>query len=150
MAELEQIRQGLAANLRAIADCQVSAYLLDNPTPPTLEVVGPDEATATTFGRASETLGMIVHGIAGLVSDIGAQKRLDRWWATSGAESVVAAIEADRQLTSRLLEGGRVETGQTAAADTLVVLRKGGYQIFNLPGGRYVGAEWTVQVETTG
>lgn len=140
MASLEDIREGLATNLRIAlpgTEGQVSAYMLDVPTGPTLQVLGPDEATPTSFGRGGESLLIIVQGLCGKISDIGAQKRLDRWWATTGSESVTTAIESDKQL------GG--------AASDLVVVSKGGYQIYVVGEAqtKMLGAEWRVQIETS-
>ena len=89
MADLEPIREGLAANLAAITDCQVSAYMLARPSPPTLQVMGPDEIEYdTAFARGGDSLRMIVQGFVGAVDGKGAQKRLDQWLAGSGAQSV--------------------------------------------------------------
>lgn len=152
MPELDDICEGLAANLAAIPDTQVSAYMLDNPTPGMLQVAGLDEIEYDkTFGR-DDTLFVVVEGCASLAGgDIASQKRFRRWLASSGTESVKAAIEADRQLTKRLQHDGTVQTGQPAAADTLRVTRFRGYRRHRLENGTEVLlGDWIVQVETSG
>lgn len=154
MSDMEAIRQGLAANLAAFKDgddgAQVSPYILEAPTPPTLHVMGPvADAERVDFGGQDEEEFIVVQGFAAMISDIGGQKRLDRWWANTGADSVLAAIETDKQLTSRLDEEGTLTTGQTAAVYDLTVIRKSRYLIFDIPQvGRVVGCEWTVKLLT--
>lgn len=155
MATLEDIRQGLAANLAALRSgddgCQVSPYMLGAPVPPTLLVMGPiDDAERIDFGGEDEELFIVVQGFAAMVEDIAGQKRLDRWWSNVGDDSVTAALEADKQLTSRLDDEGNVTDDQDPACADLVVLRKSRYRVFDIPQvGRVVGCEWTVKVITT-
>ena len=40
MVTLRQMREGLAASLAVIPDVQVSPYALNNPTPPTIQILG--------------------------------------------------------------------------------------------------------------
>lgn len=134
MASMADIREALAANLSALATAkQVSAYRLDNPTPPTLQVSGFAEMEPTTF-HGGWTIEMIVQGFVGKTTDKGSQLLLDKWLAPWDDESVVAAIEADKQL------GG--------AVSDLGVSRIDGSTIFTLPNGSTVfGSTWHVQVE---
>lgn len=96
-----RIRAGLAANLSAIDGCQVSAYMLSNPTPPCL-FVSIDPAEGVRYDRAMQRgldeYSLRVHGIVAVTSDQGAQSRLDEWLASRGPGSVKAAIESDRTL----------------------------------------------------
>jgi len=137
MVDLAAIREGLAANLRRIDGVQVSAYMLANPTPPTIQVMGPDEVTYdVTFGRGSDSWQMVVQAFVALVTDIGAQARLDEMLHPTGPLSIKEAIEFDTTL------GG--------ACNDLRVTRSSGYQQYNLEGrGAVLGAEFTVQVETS-
>lgn len=134
MADLADIREGLALNLQAIPDLQVSAYLLSRPTPPTVMVGGPEEISwlEEYGGRPNWTLPVIVY--TGMATDVGAQKLLDRYLAPDGLESIRAAIEADPTL------GG-------AVAD-LAVTSTTGYRTYLVGGGDvlYLGAEWSVTV----
>lgn len=102
MADLADIRVGLAANLAAIQaaeDCTVSAYMLDNPSPPVLMVVGPDTIEYDlALHRGLDHWTIVIQGFTGIPSDQGRQERLDRWLAPFGATSVKAAVESDTTL----------------------------------------------------
>lgn len=137
MATLQQVREGLATNLSSISGCQVSAYLLSNPTPPALEVY-PDPTEGIEYHRAMgnglATYTMAVRGIVAASTDIGGQKNLDEWLEPSGSSSVKAAIEADRTL------GGAVKDAYVRDVT--------GYQEYVKPGTNtaYYAAVWTVVV----
>lgn len=138
MADMAQIREGLRANLAAIDGCQVSAYILEQPTPPTLMVVGPDEVTYDlSMHRGLDHLIIVVQGLVGSPSDVGRQKTLDKWLAPTGATSVKAAVESDITLG-----------GLSVAAR---VARVSGYRIYPLPNsGATLGAEWFVAIHNPG
>ena len=135
---LAELRAGLATNLGTIADVQVSAYMLGNPTPPTIHLL-PEEITYDgAMGRGMDTWTITVQAFVGLVSDVGAQKRLDQMLAPTGATSVKAAVEADRTL------GGK--------CSDLRVVSASGYKVYALAGqqGAVLGCEWTVQIIAIG
>lgn len=141
MATVEDIRAGIAANLSAITNCQVSAYVLSNPTPPCLYVKpDPDDGVVydSSMGRGHDTWTFQVFGLVGAVADIGSQKRLDRWVDSAGAESVKAKLESDRTL------GG--------AADFCRVVSCSGYSEYAVAGlnTAVLGAVWTVEVLASG
>src|SRR3989304_8197476 len=98
MATVAEIREGLRANLATITGCQVSAYMLSQPTTPCLYVVPGDIEFDQAMQRGMDRWTFRVVALAGLASDIGAQKKLDEFLAPSGATSVKAAGEADRTL----------------------------------------------------
>jgi len=128
---LEEIRRGLAANLRAALPADegsVSPYLEDDPTSPCLQVAGVESLDYVDAGMyGGGVLTMIVEGAVSLAgTSRGAQKIFDRW--ILGPGGVREAIEADPQLTSRLLDDGTVEAGHPPAADALVVREFRGYQ----------------------
>ena len=142
---MAQIRAGIAANLAAVYQApslsaidqvQVSAYALDSPMPPTLQIKAPDDIEYNeSMGRYPMSIHtLIVQGFAGSAFTIAAQTLLDQWITPSG---VKAAIEADRTL------GGIVN-------DT-VVQRLRHYGPFKLPSGStFHGAEWVVLVYVPG
>jgi hypothetical protein len=137
VASLQAIREGLAANMNAIPGLAASPWLLSNPTPPAAEIqpseIEFDQASDRGFDRHL----LIVRVFVAASTDRGAQNRLDQMLAGSGAYSVKAAIEADRQL------GG--------ACDDLLVMRCSGYRVFSREGMPSVlGAEWEVQVIAAG
>jgi hypothetical protein len=136
-ATLAQIRHGLAANLAALADVQISEYMLDRPEPPVIWVVGPD--TITPHQAMQNGLSMwqiIVQGFVGSIMDRGAHVNLDKWLDETGGTSVRAAIEADPTL------GGIVASA--------LVTEISGFGKANLPDrAEVLGCDWTVQVFNT-
>lgn len=138
---LTQIREGIAANLKAsLTGCQVSAYVLANPTPPCLWVrLNPEEGVlySQAMQEGSQTWHMLIEGWVGAVADIGAQKKLDAWIAPFGDQSVRAAIESDLTL------GGVLGPSQ------MTVQECNAYEKYVLPDGSEVlGAKWSVMVIT--
>ena len=131
---------------------QVSAYMLDSPTTPSVCVMGVDEIDydAGGFSARDDSWTLIVEAALGRVSDINAQKILNELLNSSGANSMKAAIESDLTLTKRLVNG-LVVTDQTAAITELRVTRYRGQQRFVLPNRvEVLLASWLVQVETSG
>lgn len=134
---LQQLRQGLAANLGAITGVQVSPYLLAQPTPPAIELAPDEVEYDTANARGMDSWQFIVRAYVGTPTDQGAQVLLDLMLAPSGATSVKAVLEADRTL------GG--------AAQTLRVAQATGYRLYQRAGGpEYLGCEWTVNVYAPG
>lgn len=137
-ATLAQIREGLAANLATLDDVQVSPYMLDSPTPPTLQVMGPDQVTYDLAMRGGlDEWTMIVQGFAGGATDKGAQILLDEWISAVGAKSVKAALESDITLGG-LIPGLNVQNAS-------------GYRIYQLENrAAALGCEWQVTVYNPG
>lgn len=137
---LPEIRAGLATRLATLPNVQTSAYMLSNPTPPTLQVMGPDEILYDqSFRGALADWTFIIQGFVGSVTDEGSQVNLDQWLAPSGALSVKAALEGDRSAAGAL--GGVVQD--------LTVQSCSGYRFYQLDNRAAVlGAEWTVWVRT--
>ena len=131
MTLLADIRAGLAANLAALSDVQVSAYALSNPTPPCVEIVPAEIVYDKALRRGLDSYVVTVRVFVGMASDVGAQKRLDLILASSGSGSVKAAIESDPTL------GGK--------CDDLRVRSASGYRVYGAE-GRLLGAEWDVEV----
>ena len=140
-ATLTQIREGLAANLAALDDVQVSPYMLANPTPPTVHLYPGGAAGDIEYDlamrRGLDRWPFTVQAFVGSPSDIGAQVRLDEFIAPSGARSVKTVLEADPTLGG--IVGG------------LQVVSCGGYRLYVFEGRAPVlGAEWHVEVLSTG
>lgn len=141
MFDSAAIRIALKNNLQALAtaeNMQLSEYMLGEPMPPFIEIMGADEiAYDIALQRGGDQNDMIVRAFVGLAIDKAAQIKLDRLLNSSGPSSMKQAIESDDTL------GGN--------CDDLRVRTCTGYQIFPRGDGRAVlGASWTVQVETTG
>jgi len=135
---LAELRAGLATNLATIADTQISAYMLAQPTPPTIQILPEEIDYDGAMQRGMDTWRITVQAFVGLVSDIGAQKRLDLMLAPTGSTSVKAAVESDTTL------GGK--------CDDLRVTQATGYKIYSLQGqaAAVLGAEWTVEIVAVG
>lgn len=150
---LTDIREGLAANLRALVDAgtvkHVSPWLLDNPTMPSVCVAGVSAMEFTTFQPGDADITLLVEAAIGKASDVGAQKILDKLLAGSGSTSLRAAVEADPQLTSRWNNDDGLTENQPAACDDLQVVAYRGQQRFTFPNGvEALLATWEVQVIT--
>lgn len=134
---LTQIREALAASLTTLQGIQVSAYLLANPTPPSIHIYPAAVEYDYTFRRGYDAWTLTVQAFVGLTSDIGAQKKLDELLAPSGTQSLKATAEADRTL------GGIVDSVRVVAAT--------GYHSYSREGGGPVlGAEWQTEIYATG
>jgi hypothetical protein len=137
MADLDAIRQALAANLQPAADAiggQVSAYMLAQPTPPALEIY-PDKFFYDK-GVHTDELIFKVRAIVGFTLDVGAQQTLDNMLDTAGPRSIKAALEAEPTL------GGLV--------DDLRVEQSLGYRLYPVgERGHAIGTELTVCVIAT-
>ena len=134
---VNQIREAIAAVLGTIPDTQVSAWLLGSPTLPCLQVVSGEIPYDETFGRGSDMYVFKVQAMVGLVTDIGAQKRLGQYANATGTYSVRAAIDADNTL------GGVVQHAQVTSASE--------EQVYSLPERPpVIGREWTIEVLATG
>lgn len=133
MADIADIREGLAANLRAIPELQSSGYLLANPTPPTAEVFPSDIDYDEAMGRGHDMNVFTVRVFVAEVTDIGSQQQMDAYLASAGDRSVKEKLEADRTL------GG--------ACQFLRVTGCTGYRRTVMEGrGPVLAAEWRVEV----
>ena len=143
--DITAICEGLAANLATIDNLQESAYLLANPTPPAAEIEPGPVKYDRAMQRGLDELQFLVRVFVGFTSDIGTQKRLYRMLASTGDDSIKAAIESDTTL------GGLVDdtwvrdcTGLKQFVREVTAGGRGSAQ------GPLLGAEWTVQVLVTG
>lgn len=137
MATLEEIREGLKANLQALQDVQVSAYMLAQPTPPSICVFPGPIDYDLAMARGVDKWVLKIRAFAGLTSEEGAQIVLDRFLAPSGATSVKQAAESDKTL------GGVV-----ASVHVVSCSGYGTYQFEGRP--TLIGAEWSVEILATG
>lgn len=137
---MQEIRVGIESNLKAVylPDWQVSAYMLGDPTPPAMHIIPAEVKYDAAMHRGMDDIRMTIQAYTGIVSDRGAQERLDQLLNPTGATSMKAAVEADTTL------GGKV--------DDLRVVIATGYQVYALNGqaGLVVGCEWTVHIVALG
>jgi hypothetical protein len=138
LADLSDICEALATSLSAIPEVQTSAYVLANPTLPMLYILPDDSEYDKAFARALDDEFLKIQVLCAMVSDVAGQKRLLKFMAPSGADSIKAKAEADKRL------GGLV--------NDLRVVSRSGTRFYTEPGRSdvIVGAEWRVQVMNPG
>lgn len=137
MTNPADLREALRANLAAVTGCQVSAYLLANPTPPCLMILGGAVEYDRAMIRGADTWTYTVQALAGLVTDQGAQRTLDTWRRSSGTGSVKAAAETDRTL------GGNAHDMKVTAVSADAIYSPDGK-------GPFLGCEFTVEITAPG
>jgi hypothetical protein len=140
---LADIRAALTTQVKAVVtDAQMSGYLLASPTTPSFELQLHEHDGITydlAMGRGLDKWRLVLRGFVSNGFDIEAQKRLDGWLASSGGESIKAAVESDRTL------GGAVSNVHVSSA--------GGHRSFtvaSLPHIQFLGAEWIVDILSKG
>lgn len=152
MAQLDDIREGLAANLYALKTAgtvgHVSPYMQENPQTSSVHVaaVAPFEYGLGFGDGAGDEWTLLVEAILGRVTDVGSQKTLNSLLATSGSTSLKVAIEADTKLTSRLNEKGVLTTDEGAACSHLLLSRYLGQSNPVLGGALTLVGTWAVRV----
>lgn len=134
------IRPAIGVNLAHLIeaeDLQFTPYMLAEPTPPTVQVLGSgDIFYDVAMQRGGDQNEVIVQAFVSLVADIAGQMKLDRLLMSSGDSSMKEAIERDTTL------GGNV--------DDLRVVRSSGHTIYRTKQNEQViGSTWYVQVEST-
>jgi len=134
VSDLATIRQALADALDPIGDdVQVSAYLLAQPTPPTVQILPGNQDYDLAFKRGLDRRTFTVQGFVPVNESDETQKLLDELMAPTGARSVKALLEADVTL-------GGVVGGLQVTADS-------GYAMQQHPTGIWtLLCEWTVVV----
>lgn len=152
MAQLDDIREGLAGNLYALKTAgavgHVSPYMQESPQAPSVHVVGvaPFEYGLGFGDGAGDTWSVLVEAIIGTVTDIGAQRTLNALLATDGSTSLKVAVEADRKLTSRLNEKGVLTIDQSPACSDLLLSRYMGQSRTIVGTAEMLVATWAVTV----
>ena len=132
MANIANIRNGIATNLGTITGLRTSAWVPDNINPP-IAIVRPESvAYDTAFQRGLDQLEFVVLTIVGRVDERTAQSRLDAYCDTTGTSSIKRAIESDRTL------GG--------AVSDLRVTEMRNYTSITIGDVTYLAAEFVVQV----
>ncbi len=146
--DVPAIRAKLAERLEELVrtDGQTSAYWLSAPHVPSLMVSGtPDVEYAREGWPADDTeLQLLIIAFVGIVDDVSAQDRLDRWKANTGSESVRAILErADA-------DGGGYLDGLAYGVTVLRGSENTLYDIPSFPAASVLGCEFTVRVLTSG
>lgn len=118
MADIADIRAGLATNLLTIPGLRASGELIDNPTPPialvNLESIDYDNAMKNGLTIYNFSITVIV----GRAAEREQQRKLDLYCQPTGEYSVKAGVESDRSL-SGVVYDLRVETSSSIGSITL-------------------------------
>ena len=118
MADITEIRQGIATNLMTIPGLRSSAEIPDNPTPPigivNMESVEYDGA----FNGGLVTYNFVVTLIVGRAAERQMQQNLDAYCSPTGSQSVKAAIESDKTLSGEVYDL-RVERATSIGSITI-------------------------------
>jgi hypothetical protein len=134
MATLAAIRQGIAANLSSLngtAGVQVSAYVLVDPNPPTVQILPAELTYDQAMSRGQDLYTLTIQALAPLAIDQEGQHQLDEM--IDEPDSVKSLVEADKTL------GGIVDNTRVTACS--------GYRVATLEGrGPVLVCEWTVEV----
>jgi len=131
--DITPVRLALADNLSAISGIQVSAYMLPNPTPPTVHIYPAEIQYDLAMDRGMDLFYLTVQALSGSPDDRAAQQNLDAYLSGDGEQSFKAAIEADRTL------GG--------SCDDLIVESMSGYRLYSFQDrAPALGAEWRVRI----
>ena len=99
-----------------------------------------------TYGREDVIWTILIEACLGLVTDIGAQKLLNKLLAPTGETSLVATVEATPTLTKRLSDQGVVTTGQAAAGKVDFAEYRGQTPFVLTNGSRVLLATWAFTV----
>ena len=140
IATLEQIRAALLTALTAklgTTDQQLSAYVLKQPTLPTIWIRLKPDVPITYHLTLGSTGGVqmwsfLVEAYCGDVGDVAAQKKLDSY-VSAGSKSIVEALLADQTL------GGIVQTLKVPQCNAYV-------EFLRADGTAAIGANWEVDV----
>jgi hypothetical protein len=116
---LSDIRAGLAGQLRQIRGLRVLEHIPEQINPPAA-VISRAEVDYSLNAKGGLTeWSMQIQMVAGRMADQHSQRTIDAWLSWDGAQSVRAALEADRTL------GGNCQTSRVTTADALVSIQIG-------------------------
>lgn len=132
MASITELRAGLAANIGTITGLRTSAEIPDNVNPPIAVVVFDRVQYHQSYKNGLANYEFTVQLIVSRVDERNAQRYLDTYCSTTGASSVLLAIESDKTL------GGK--------AFDCVVSEMSSYGSINIGDNTYLAAEFQVQV----
>ena len=130
---ISSIRDGLKTRLATISGVRAYDVIPDSFAPPAAIVAPPTRIQyGASLGKAWDSVTFTVRLLVAKATDRSAQDRLDAYLDSTGATSIVAAIEADPTL------GG--------AANLARVIACQGIGVYDYAGVALLGAEFTVEI----
>ena len=132
---ISDLRQALATSLAPLQpDFQVSAYILANPTPPTVQIYPSETTYDLVMRRGLDEVHMTIQAMVPLDGgDIGAQQLLDNLMESSGSRSVKA-----------LIDGNSADATLGGLVNTLTVNTMTGPRLATINGVPLLVTEWEV------
>jgi hypothetical protein len=104
MANLSELRTGLATNLATVSGLRTAATIPDNPNPP-IAIISPDSiGYDSTFGRGMQEYRFTVTVLVGLVSERSSQNKIDGYCSSTGSSSIKLAVESDKSLGGKAFD----------------------------------------------
>jgi hypothetical protein len=104
MANLSELRTGLATNLATVSGLRTAATIPDNPNPP-IAIITPDSiGYDSTFGRGMQEYRFTVTVLVGLVSERSSQNKIDGYCSSTGSSSIKLAVESDKSLGGKAFD----------------------------------------------
>lgn len=132
MTSISDLRAGIAANLATIPGLRISPEIPDNVNPPQAVIVFDRVEYHQSFKNGLASYEFNIQLIVSRVEERNAQRRLDAYCSTTGASSVLLAVESDKTL------GGK--------AFDCFVSQMSSYGSVNIGDNTYLAAEFQVQV----
>lgn len=132
MSDITTIRQKLATNIGTVTGLRTSPELIDNPSPP-IALVNLDSVDYhQAFQNGTTILNFTVSLIVGRSAERTMQRKLDSYLSPTGAQSVKAGIESNRNLDG--------------ACDDLVVSAASSIGSITINDQTYLAAEFQITV----
>jgi hypothetical protein len=104
MANITELREGIAANLATIPGLRTAATIPDNPSPPIAIVQLNRVQYHQDFKRGMTEYDFSVQVIVGRVDERTAQRTLDAYCSSTGESAIGLAIESNRTLGGKAFD----------------------------------------------
>jgi hypothetical protein len=118
VADIYDIRQGIATNLGTISGLRAAPEIPDSPNPPiaiiNLDTIDYNEA----FNNGLTRYNFVVTVVVGRAAERTMQRKLDSYCQPTGEQSVKVAIESDRTLSGEVYDL-RVERSNVVGSITI-------------------------------
>ena len=104
MANITELREGIAANLATIPGLRTAPTIPDNPNPPIAIVQLSRVQYHQDFKRGMTEYNFAVQVVVGRVDERSAQQRLDLYCSSTGDYAIGLAVESDRTLGGKAFD----------------------------------------------
>jgi hypothetical protein len=118
VADIYDIRQGIATNLGTISGLRAAPEIPDSPNPP-IAIINLDTIDyIEAFNGGLTTYNIVVTLVVGRAAERTMQRKLDSYCQPTGEQSVKVAIESDRTLSGEVYDL-RVERSNVVGSITI-------------------------------